>query len=66
MGNDPHVTKAAELLRLDLMPSPADVKAGKVASLCSFNCSWLITLVGPVEYRYQHCEFFAESGFLKC
>lgn len=28
MQNDPVVTKAAELLRLDLMPSPADIKAG--------------------------------------
>lgn len=30
MQNDPVVSKASELLRLDLMPSVEEIKAGKV------------------------------------
>lgn len=31
MQNDPVVSKASELLRLGLMPSPEEVKSGKVS-----------------------------------
>lgn len=34
MQNDPVVTKAAELLRLDLMPSPEELRGGKVSNIC--------------------------------
>lgn len=30
MQHDPHVTKSAELFRLGLMPSPEELRAGKV------------------------------------
>jgi hypothetical protein len=33
MQNDPVVSKASELLRLGLMPSPEEVKTGKVIKL---------------------------------
>jgi len=35
MQNDPVVSKAAELFRLDLMPSPSDIKADMVRDIIS-------------------------------
>ena len=33
MQNDPVVSKASELCRLELMPTPEEVKAGKVCTM---------------------------------
>lgn len=42
MQNDPVVSKASELLRLELMPSPEELRAGKVTSKFAVGVSVLI------------------------
>lgn len=46
MQRDPVVSKASELLRLGLFPSPAELRAGKVSNGCHLiifhptSCLW--------------------------
>jgi hypothetical protein len=42
MQNDPVVSKASELLRLGLMPSPDELKAGKVSVNSTFQLCHMV------------------------
>lgn len=60
MQRDPVVSKASELLRLGLMPSASEIKAGKVRSHVptsprshlTTNVHWRIVLSGLIDDRY--------------
>jgi hypothetical protein len=53
MQNDPVVSKASELLRLDLMPSAELIKAGQVRS--SVVILFGAQMLQPAEHtRYRH------------
>lgn len=57
MQNDPVVSKASELLRLGLMPSLEEVRAGKVRNvLYLFLFCYLTFLPGLVVRGYKHNE----------
>ena len=68
MQNDPVVSKASELLRLGLMPSVEEIKAGKV---CIMFLGWFTTcliiynfVTGFIIDRCQFVQFYKESCFV--
>ena len=53
MQNDPVVSKASELFRLGLMPSPAELREGKVRHNPALLQGALVNpFLEPPEYRY--------------
>ena len=60
MQNDPVVSKSSELLRLGLMPSVEEIKAGKVCIMIMFFLGYLHVLFfvsGFIVDRYQFVQF---------
>ena len=49
MGNDPLVSKSSELMRLGLMPSGDEIKAGKVLLKLFPFVNLLTSLQSPLE-----------------
>ncbi len=60
MQNDPVVSKASELLRLGLMPTPEEVRSGKVTIFSGVNFEFIEgRYTGFAFYRYQLGQQFA-------
>lgn len=56
MQNDPYAAKAAQLLKFGLMPSPDELRAGKVSKYAVLSIIFFLTdwIQGYYEHRYQH------------
>lgn len=66
MQNDPVVSKASELLRLGLMPTPEEVEAGKVGQVTlGQENSDTKSALGFDLRRYCHSGFSDEAPILK-
>ena len=64
MKTDPVVSHCSELLRLDLMLTPEEIKAGKVSTLSGQSISLLADGVLPPGYlvgRYFDCRQSGEG-----
>ena len=66
MQKDPVVSKASELLRLGLMPSPAELRAGKVSLLNKEGYIPLTVAAGHSVRRYPDSQLESESSELRC
>lgn len=67
MQNDPVVSKASELLRLGLMPTPEEVEAGKVGLVALFFVSWVPDTTNAPGFalrRHCHGAFLDEATIL--
>ena len=62
MQNDPVVSKASELLRLGLMPSPDEVRAGKVCCLTLDFCVLISCFEGFALNWYQRKSWSISNG----
>jgi hypothetical protein len=51
MQNDPIVSKSAELMRLELMPSASEIRAGKVIALSLFGSALPLNNLNRTRFK---------------